>query len=228
MQEANEQVVKAHGEKVAQQSAAQSAAERRERVVAAATAKLEQIYRQLLDALLENAPTSTWHRGRSNAIRGGELRLGDARLEFHPLAECRELAWGAWTLPFRVLAYSALEIHVPMDPYHFDGRSHSLWFCDAKRPDEFHWFETAFMVNPFMSMTSRKKPFALSPSEDSAKALACISEIQVAWPFTPIEIGADDDFLDRWMEWFALASTGQLHGSNNMPERDPRDSWRRK
>jgi hypothetical protein len=70
----------------------------------------------------------------------------------------------------------------------------------------------------------RKNPFALPPSEHSATAFGALSEFEVAWPFTPLEIGADDDFIERWITWFAQAAQGQLSNPSSMPERNPQGS----
>ena len=54
-----------------------------------------------------------------------------------------------------------------------------------------------------------------------------MTEYQVAWPFTPIDQGNEAEFIERWMAWFADAAEGRLQHPSQMPERDPRGSWRR-
>ncbi len=71
-------------------------------------------------------------------------------------------------------------------------------------------------------------PFALLPGEASAKALwSGMAEYQVAWPFTRLVVGELDEFVDRWLGWFAAAVQGALHRPSTMPERRPEGSWRR-
>ncbi len=112
--------------------------------------------------------------------------------------------------------------------YQYEGRSHSLWFCDAQVEGDYAWHETAFMVMALIPKRGRQDPFALDPGKESAKALwAGMAEIQMAWPFT--RLGVDDlgEFVDRWAGWFADAAAGKLAHPSSMPERDPAGSWRR-
>jgi hypothetical protein len=37
-----------------------------------------------------------------------------------------------------------------------------------------------------------------------------------------------DEFIERWVDWFALAAQGQLQRPSTMPERPARNSWQRK
>ena len=71
-------------------------------------------------------------------------------------------------------------------------------------------------------------PFSMSPNdEDVALALSpAIHTYQVAWPFTPIDQGDEESFIETWIGWFALAAQGQLTYPRNMPERDLQGSWR--
>lgn len=85
------------------------------------------------------------------------------------------------------------------------------------------------MLSPFTGQSTRMKPFAQEPNEASAKALwNGIAEFQLAWPFTPIDLGNLDEFIDRWADWFATAAQGQLVSPSTMPERKAEGSWRRK
>ena len=185
------------------------------------------VLERLRTSILGNAPACVWQPGGGGKVSGGSLKLGDATLAFSTIEESRDIAWGPWKLPFRVIAYASIEIRIPQDRFEYEGRSHSLWFCDAQQADVFRWYETAFMVSPFVSKRGRKNPFALPPGEDAAKALGAVSEFQIAWPFTPIEIDSDDEFLERWMTWFAQAAQGQLSNPSSMPERSSQGSWRR-
>lgn len=79
-----------------------------------------------------------------------------------------------------------------------------------------------------MSRTTEYYPVAFDPSENAGKALAnAMTEWQVAWPFTAIDQGEETGFIDRWLEWFGAAATGQLHRPSRQPEGEPHGSWRR-
>lgn len=124
-------------------------------------------------------------------------------------------------------AYSSISIRFTPDRWQYEGRSHSLWFCDAQEKGAFRWYETAFMINPLISRRARQDPFALDPGEGAAPAIhSGIAETQVAWPFTPIDQGLSDEFVERWIGWFADAAAGNLRHPQLMPERNVQGSWR--
>jgi eukaryotic-like serine/threonine-protein kinase len=54
-----------------------------------------------------------------------------------------------------------------------------------------------------------------------------MGKYQVAWPFTALIDEALDEFVERWVTWFAEASRGQLRHPSQMPERSIEGSWRR-
>jgi hypothetical protein len=55
-----------------------------------------------------------------------------------------------------------------------------------------------------------------------------LAEHQVAWPFTRLDPDDLDEFIERWIEWFATAATGKLGHPSQMPERPPAKSWSRR
>jgi hypothetical protein len=113
--------------------------------------------------------------------------------------------WGKQQSPsFTVIAHTAISVTIPHDHRGYQGRSHSLWYCDAKQEHRYAWFETAFMAHPLTSQPSPSRdPFALAPGVKAAKAVGPgIAEIQVAWPFTPVTIDDADEFIDRWAGWY--------------------------
>ena len=133
-----------------------------------------------------------------------------------------------WEPPaFEVIAHASLALTTPENHYGYDGRSHSLWFCDAVEKGSYRWYETAFMFGAFSQRGSKRDPFRLDPGIEAAKALwNGMAEFQSAWPFTPLTVGELDEFIDRWAAWLAEASTGGLQHPSSMPER-PSNNWRR-
>lgn len=140
-------------------------------------------------------------------------------------------------LPFDVVAHAEIGVdqsHVPGGSY--CGRTHSLWFCDARESGQYAWFETAFMVHPMMrgrhtgfSAVRSYEPFSAAPNDEIAvQALGPgTGTYQSAWPFTALVDDDLDEFIDRWATLLAQASTGQLQYPSSMPERPPHDTWRR-
>jgi eukaryotic-like serine/threonine-protein kinase len=139
------------------------------------------------------------------------IRLNRTSLSLSPLTPTVVSPWN-WQAPaFDVVCHSALNLKIPEDRNQYEGRSHSLWFCDAQVETEYAWFETAFMVMALIARRRRQDPFALDPGEESAKALWMgMAEYQVAWPFTPLVVGELAELVDRRAGWFADGAEGRL------------------
>ena len=224
LQRAHGLAVERESEAARQQSAAQSEAERRAELYQAAEQALAHVGELLHAQITANAPGS--------APSGGALwpcTLNDARLSVEPVRTARvPFTEDRYHPPFEVVAYSHIVVSFPADQYGYEGRSHSLWYCDAQEPGVFRWYEMAFMVNPFIPSRGRLDPFALDPGDEAYGALSPVmAEYQVAWPFTPIDQGNENEFVERWIAWFADAAQGRLRHPSHMPERDPGGSWRR-
>lgn len=109
---------------------------------------------------------------------------------------------------------------IPRPDRSYEGRSHSLWFGDVQQAGQYGWYETTFWMGAF-AQPSRRTPFALDPSEDAGRALGgAVGDLAVAWPFTPLALGQLDEFIDRWIGWFADASENRMQYPGNMPERN--------
>ena len=119
-----------------------------------------------------------------------------------------------------MIAYSAIAARKPLDQYDYEGRAHSLWFCDAHDEGVFRWHELAFMISPMVSQRSTVEPFALPPTDKYAgRALAPLTDVrQVAWQPLPFDQGDEEQFIERWLDWFAAAAAGSLSYPSYMPE----------
>lgn len=216
---------RAHEEAV--ESAARSAAEGRESLGLAAEQALSQLLGALRGRINEEAPQSDVGRTSPTAWR---INLMDAQIGvggFHK-APSSELDSPGYPAPFDVVAYSSIEVQIPTDQWGYEGRSHSLWYCDAQQEGVFRWHETAFMFFAFSGKSGKKNPFALKPGSDAGRALSAITgtEYSLAWPFTTIDQGNEEEFFERWMGWLADAAEGRLRNPTTMPEKDSRGSWR--
>ena len=132
-------------------------------------------------------------------------------------------------LPFDVVAHTSISLSVPRDRYGYTGRSHSLWYCDAQHEGGFRWYETAFMITFGGSERRGFAPFDMHPGDpDAMLALSPVMHThQVAWPFTPIDQGDEDAFIERWMGWIGEAAQSQMRRPSTLPEVNPQGSWRR-
>ena len=208
LQEAHQNEVMRRTEHARFESRLRSEQERRSELFDAAKTQLDQILKSLRTAIVAVAPSV---RDLSD-IAGMRMSLGNAEMQSSPVARTNMEPWEGYDQPaFTVVGHSSIGIRIPPDRHQYEGRSHSLWFCDAVEKDNFQWFETAFMISPIIPRRSSQNPFALSPGKAVAQALSgVLGRFQVAWPPTPLIVGELDEFIDRWSSWLADAANGTL------------------
>ena len=220
LQEANRANVIRHGEIGRQASALQSEADRRQELANVAVQALERIAKTLRDVITDSAPSASLSTGLEV---GWTIALNRAELRLAPPMTAPPNPCGARGKPaFEVIAFSELNLNMTADRLGYQGRSHSLWYCDAQEAGRYQWFETAFMTPGIRLAMTRQEPFALKPGEDAASAFAVAwpDRAQIAWPFTPLSVGELDNFMSRWTEWFADASKENSPGPVPFPN-DP-------
>ena len=226
LQEANRLEVLRQAAVSKTESVAITRAQERQQLFNAAVQLHASVAAELLAAISVEAPSA-----RVTRARGAEwtLNLGAATLEWASASRTSDEPWGEWHSPsFSVIAHSEVTLRVPPDRSGYEGRSHSLWYCDAREAGKFEWFETAFMITPLMPMRARQDPFALAPGKEAAQALWIgMAEFQVAWPFTQTRPGDMFELIERWAGWLAKATSGDLSHPSQMPERETGGSWRR-
>lgn len=190
-----------------------------------AATSLKAISASVKDTIVEAAPSVKVKVGRDAEW---ELRLKEATLRFGLAIVTPLNPWGKWQPPaFKVIASAAVGISIPRNQYGYEGRSHSLWYCDAMEAGRFSWFETAFMISPLIAKQVPVNPFALPPGENAAKCFwRGMAEYQLAWPMYPLRIDDLDEFIERWANWYADAAEGRLNYPSAMPERSPDRKWR--
>ena len=206
------------------ESEARSEWERRESLHGAAETSLRQVADLLHEEFMENTPASNPRFGPlewSCGIDGCRLGIQLAKVAKMPMEDAR------YKPPFEIVSFASISVSIPTDFYGYEGRSHSLWFCDAIEEGTFRWFETAFMHLAGYGR-STVNPLSLIPDEEAFGALSNVTtSFQVAWPFTPIDQGDEVSLIERWMNWFADATEGKLEHPRQMPERSPYGSWRK-
>jgi hypothetical protein len=203
----------------AAESRAMTEQERRRDLADAASRILEGVSTTLLSTVLAGAPGITVKRRDDG---GWHVEMGGARFG---LSASQAVHESNSRSPFDVIADATVSV-VCANRAGWEGRSHSLWYCDAQRQGEYGWFETAFMT---LSGSRPQEPFALPPSGEAQGPLSAVmSSTQVAWPFTELVPGETDEFMDRWIGWFGAAVKGELFRPSTLPERNPAGSWRRR
>ncbi|MDN5771236.1 MAG: hypothetical protein L0H24_10115 [Microlunatus sp.] len=197
--------------------------ERRAQMFAAAEQSFESFSRPLLPAIEDNAPTATIEVGAGH----GKMRFV-AELSGANLGVSQPQPSPAWQGPFNVIAFANIAVNLGgRNRMGWEGRSHSLWFCDAHEQGRFAWYETAFMDSPFSSGHPSVEPFSCSPAEGQVAFQNVIGTMQLAWPVEELDRADPTEFLDRWIGWFADAAEQRLARPSTMPDKQPGRSWRR-
>lgn len=217
LQSAHQRLVSKQVAEEAKASAQKSIEQRRGDLLAVATLSLERICETLAEGILEEAPSATVARSAGLNVRCG---IGELDVDEVKAASPGCLTIADWQPPFDVIGYSGITARKPRDRYDYEGRSHSLWFCDAHDEGVYRWYELSFMISPLMSRRSTINPFSLSPvSREAADAfLPAITAYQLAREPVPIDQGEEASFIERWLAWLAEAIDGTLAQPDGMPE----------
>lgn len=216
LQALNKAIVEKQGKEQALLSAQQSREAIRSELFSAAEQSFTVFREALRKRVIEAAPAT-----RVSTARGLSMQLGEGVLVVDPIqtapADC--LGASGYVPPFDVIAYTALAARKPRDHWDYEGRAHSLWFCDAHDEGVYRWFELAFMVHAFIPERGILNPFALSPTDkDAASAFTGSGVRQIAWQPLPFDHGDEEQFIERWLKWFAGAVDGSLRHPSHMPE----------
>ncbi|WP_405147685.1 serine/threonine protein kinase [Sphaerisporangium sp. NBC_01403] len=227
LQEANRAEVMRIAQSVRRESELQSETERREVLAQVAARSLLRIMDAFRESVADVAPAA---RIAESPDGGWAVALNRATLSFSGFRSTPMHPWGGRKEPaFDVIAHAFLTVSAPPNAQGYGGRSHSLWYCDAKESGQYQWYETAFMAGILAGnrRLSDMDPFSLVPGELSAGALVPGTDAyQVAWPFSQLSLDDCDEFMSRWAGWLAAASEEQLQHPSRMPEREPQGSWR--
>jgi eukaryotic-like serine/threonine-protein kinase len=134
---ANLKAVKAKAESERQLSIQRTEAERRDKLFEIAQLSLSNILEQLRLQILEIAPKT---KSASHALSYCELN--GAILSFGTVTQVsQELLQSS---PFDIIAFGHIRIDIPEEQSEYQGRGHSLWYCDAQQAGSYRWYELAF------------------------------------------------------------------------------------
>lgn len=136
---ANLAEVQRKGEAARRASELRSEVDQRKELLKVAVSSMKQVGVALLQAISTAAPSAEIHQERD----WWTLSLNGAQLE---LGQTRPVAIDPWNFDppaFDVIAQTHVILRIPRDRYEYEGRSHSLWYCDAREEGYYQWFETA-------------------------------------------------------------------------------------
>lgn len=165
----------------------------------------------LVQVIEDEAPTATVKRN----VQGTMLfvaELGGAKVGVGVPKQ------HSWHGKFSVIASAVISVSRGQDRSGWNGRSHSLWYCDPYEANVFGWHEVAFMTSPFSNARATLEPFSRDPG--STKAFdGVMGTEQQAWPMELLDRDDPTEFVDRWIGWFADAAAGRLGRPSHMPEK---------
>jgi serine/threonine protein kinase len=125
--------------------------------------------------------------------------------------------------PFDVIAYATINLKQSSNGL---LRTHSLWFCDAHEEGEYRWFELSFMRNALISGSMEN--IGLPPQSANVAFQRVIGAIQLSWGPAPCDHENSEEFINRWLTWFAQAAEGQYPSPRVIPDNPPgRNGWYR-
>lgn len=218
LQQVNQRIAEKQVEESAKDSARRSIEEMRAELFVAGKHTISRIIEDIVERVSQAAPAS--QITRQNGMR---LSLGQAILTIEDIQSVAPevLAIEGNKAPFDIIAQTTIQIKKPQDIHHYEGRGHSLWYCDAYEEGVYRWYETAFMYHPRYPMTSFSEPFSLPViNQDIVLSFSPFGRrYQIAWDPLPFDQGDEEQFIERWMNWFAVAAEGNLTRPRSMPER---------
>ena len=202
--------------------------ERRKELFQDACRSFENLRATVQNTIVDNAPFAKTEERREQTNLGDQITISSvtlvaAHLEF---AGPRIVEPERWSGPFEVIACASIELEQTSTHNDYPGRSHSLWYCDALQEGRFEWFELAFMDSPLFGGRRRMEPYAAQPEGISIAFDRVIGATQLAWPLEQLDRADPQEFVDRWIGWFAEASNSKLFRPSTMPEKPVERNWR--
>ena len=227
--EANLYAVKRKTAQQAQASAEEQKRELRAQLHVTACSAFERISNEIVEAVNDHAPSAILGDPRTGMTMSPRPGLFSAQLNGARFGIAKPMeASSSADLPFTVVSESAVMLYLAKPVNGWEGRSHSLWYCDAEEKDRFAWYETAFMVSPLIPRNYPIEPF-FRTARDARAALGPAMDVeQVAWPFEELDRADLSEFINRWLGWFGDAANGKLSRPSMMPEKPPAGTWRKR
>ena len=210
-------------EELRQASIEQDRAARRTRLHESAAALFTTIANRFMEAIESNAPTAEIERDAGRGKMYFVAKFGNARCGIARPAQSSSTR----STPFTVISEAAITVNL-VDPVRgWKGRSHSLWFCDAKEEGRFAWHELAFMDWAGGTYQPEVVPYPLTADGGHIAFQPIMGTTQLAWPVEELDRSELDEFMGRWLGWFADAAAGRLQRPMMLPEKNAEGSWRR-
>ena len=228
LQQVSQQFSALRSQALAKDEQCKTLLERRKELFQYACQSFEHLRSTLQNTIVDNAflaKTEQWNKQTNlgDKVTISSVTLFAARLEF---VSPRIVEPERWSGPFEVIACASIQLLQTSTHNDYLGRSHSLWYCDALHKGQFEWFELAFMDSPLLGDRRRMEPYAAQPEEISIAFERVISGAQLARTLEQLDRADPQEFVDRWIGWFAKASDSKLFRPSTMPEKTVERNWR--
>jgi serine/threonine-protein kinase len=220
--EQNQRIIQQRTQAAAEAEVIRQATERRENLAAAGIRAFDVFSEPLLQHIEDDAPAAEIERAAGHGSMVFVARLDGATFGVSAPAQSDN-----WTGPFDVVADATIIVRAKESRNGWGGRSHALWFCDAFEKGRYAWYEMAFMNFAFSASMAPIDPYSLKPQEASGVFSNVVGTKQLAWPVGELDRDEPDEFIERWIGWFADAVEGKLMRPSMMPERNDDGRWRR-
>jgi serine/threonine-protein kinase len=209
LQDAHAQVAQKQAEEVAAASALQTRIQARAELGASARQTLSRILDDLRSRIQTDAPGCTVLGGGLLHLQLGQASISVSNIQTQPEAV---LSLRGYTGGFDVIATAEIRVRMPRNEYDYDGGAHSLWYCDAETAGAYRWYELGFSDHVFSRSRSVTNPYALPPNNRDAQVAlsSTMSIVDLFWAPLGFDQGDEEQFLERWTDWFAAACTGTL------------------
>jgi serine/threonine-protein kinase len=183
----------------------------RERLAEDAYKQLDELSARIQEVVRNASHDVQYKHDKARGIHS--WRLGFATLEISPLRD-RDMGGPMPASRWDVVAAAKIFVSQTSEQPYTWGTN--LLFASKESPQSYKWTEVGFMMHPFIN-SHRDEPFALDALRDIDGALGPgMQTIQAATKQRDIFF-AIDQFIDEWIERFALAVRGELRRPTSLP-----------
>ena len=195
----------------AEQSRKQTVAETRKELASDALESLNLIIEMLFDRIETDAPVAKRIHPHNIILGQGVLSI---KIPFPSISE------GVFNNSNKNIICGAF-IKVEQSAGFYKGRSANLWFEEISK-DKYRWVEIPYWTT-FQQTTSSLEPYGVVRHSELADVDYAMSSVMhsvnQAAQSKLIDGEYTQDFIDRWSERLALASSNQLQRQSPLPER---------
>lgn len=211
-------LVNERSEQMARESATEMARKNRDEHFESGVSVLMPIIERLKSKIVEKLPevTAVASPGPVHLLLGGVSIRTDSIKQYPPGV----FQGRGQPVRFDVVAATSLGVMIPVTQSSYQGRAHSLWYCDAQQEGVYRWYELGFGISALTGRQANLIPLDLDPENtDAVLAMSNTSHtFEIARNPGPIDQSDATEFVDRWVGYFADGILGNLAAPSQLPE----------